>query len=88
MTSDSEHVVVDTNVIVYMIADAPLAGQFESHLIGRLGIVSFQSVAELLLIARRRDWGARRRQNLDDQLRRMVIVTATNQIIERWADLM
>jgi predicted nucleic acid-binding protein len=67
-------IVVDTNVLVYLVLDTPQAAQFRPHLNDRLALISFQSLAELYLIACRRNWGERRRQLLQQGLDSMVVV--------------
>lgn len=88
MTADAAYVVIDTNVVIYFITRSPLAERFEPYLIGKTGVVSFQTVGELRLIAKRRGWGERKVAELEERLRRLVVVPSTDQITERWAELM
>jgi predicted nucleic acid-binding protein len=88
MTTESQYVVVDTNVIVYLITGSTRAAEFEPFLVGKIGLVSFQTVGELRLIARRRGWGERKLADLNDRLKQMVVVGATDQITDKWAELM
>jgi len=82
------YVVVDTNVIIYLITGSAQADRFAPYLTGQTVLVSFQTVAELKLIALRRGWGQQKLDQLDQVLRAMVVVPATEQITDRWARLM
>jgi tRNA(fMet)-specific endonuclease VapC len=86
--ASARFVVVDTNVFVYLIVSAPQAAIFEPYLVNKVGLVSFQTVGELRHIALRRNWGDKKKQELEDRLRRMVVIGATNEITSRWAQLM
>ncbi len=88
MVTASQYVVVDTNIIVYLITGSPAAATFGPYLIGKIGLVSFQTVGELRLIGRRRGWGAKKMHELDERLQQMVVIDATDQITDRWAQLM
>ena len=88
MITSSEYVVVDANVIVYLITRSPVAATFEPYLIGKIGLISFQTVAELRLIARRRRWGERKSEELEQRLRQLVVVPATDEVTRTWAELM
>ena len=88
MTAAPEYVVVDANVIVYLITRSPVSAAFEPYLIGKIGLISFQTVAELRLIGRRRRWGLRKSEELEQRLRQLVVVPATDEITRTWAQLM
>jgi len=81
-------VVVDTNVVIYEVIEHPLTVEFEPFLASHVGLVSFQTVAELRLIALRRSWGPRLRQRLEDRLGLLARAGASEEITERWAALM
>ncbi|HEY7270013.1 MAG TPA: PIN domain-containing protein [Dehalococcoidia bacterium] len=75
-------------VILYAILELPIAARFEPFLLGKLAVVSFQTVAELRLLALRRGWGDRRTTEIDLRLERATVAPATDQIVRRWAALM
>jgi predicted nucleic acid-binding protein len=88
MTREHTYVVVDTNIVVYMLTGHHVATSFEPYLLGKIGLVLFQTVGQLRFIGLRRKWGASKMRELDVRLRTMVVVPATEQITERWARLM
>ena len=88
MVTATRYVVIDTNVIIYLITESPEASTFAPYLVNSVGLVSFQTVGELRHIALRRNWGAARHKDLNDRLKICVVVSATDQITEEWAQLM
>ena len=49
--------------------------------------VAQQTVAEVRFGARRRSWGPRRLEGIEQQLARTVIVPVTEQVVDAWVDL-
>lgn len=88
MTAESSYVVIDTNVVIYLLIGSPLSKRFEPYLLRKTPVLSFQSVRELRLIAHRRGWGERRLQDLEGFFLRAVIANANDLITRRWARLM
>lgn len=88
MPADSPYVVVDTNVFVYIIVGSPIATQLEKYLVGKVGLVSFQTVASLRWIALRRKWGLKKITDLESRLKSMAVVPSTDEITSAWAQLM
>lgn len=88
MANDSQYVVLDTNIFVYLITGNARGQAFEPYLVGKIGLVSFQTVGELRYIARRRGWGDKKIEELNERLRQLVVVGATDEITDRWAELM
>ncbi|QFG02917.1 PIN domain-containing protein [Tepidiforma bonchosmolovskayae] len=67
-------VLVDTDVLSYLLRNDSRAAQFAPLLEGRVIVVSFQTVAELYRWALERGFGERRMQELEGLLRRLVVV--------------
>lgn len=88
MTSPIGPVVVDTNVAVYLLTGHPRVVPFRGILATSLVLISFQTAAELGLIARRRAWGADRLAHLDGFLGGVTTIPSTDDIIEAWVDVM
>ena len=80
--------VIDANIVVYLLLDTPEAKLFRPRLSGKAVLISFQTVGDLQLIACRRNWGSRRIEALDQMLKSMVVVPADETITARWASLM
>jgi len=74
-------VVVDTDVYsARLLPDSPLALRYEPLLVGRLEVLSFQTVAELRYGALLRGWGTAR-------LRRLDVAVASAEIVQTGPDL-
>ncbi|WP_278286925.1 PIN domain-containing protein [Tepidiforma thermophila] len=61
------------------------AAQFAPLLEGRVIVVSFQTVAELYRWAKERGFGKRRVRELEELLRRLVVVPSSNALCAEWA---
>jgi tRNA(fMet)-specific endonuclease VapC len=66
-------VVIDTDVVSYLFKKDTRAQQYQRHLVGHHWLISFMTVAELDLWARRHHWGAARKQQMDIYLRRFAM---------------
>jgi tRNA(fMet)-specific endonuclease VapC len=80
-------ILVDTNIVIYLLAGGPQAEACAPHLDGHALAVSFQSVGELWYGAVRREWGDRKRRKLDDVIQRMTVLTADEAMVRIWAEL-
>ena len=81
-------VVVDTDVYsARLVPDSPLALRYEPLLVGRLEVLSFQTVAELRYGALLRGWGATRLRRLDAALARTEVVHTGPDLIRVYAEL-
>jgi len=78
-------VLVDTDVLSYLLRNDSRAAQFAPLLQGRVIVVSFQTVAELYRWALERGFGERRMQELEGLLRRLVVVPSSNALCAEWA---
>ena len=63
------HVIVDTNVVSYLMRRDSLAEQYRRHVEGRLAGIAFITVGELYYGAEKKRWGERRRRELETMLR-------------------
>lgn len=61
-------VVVDTDVVSYLFKGDSRGVPYERHPLGRAPVVSFMTFAELDAWADQRQWGARRRERLEQFL--------------------
>lgn len=73
-------VILDTNIISYLMKGVSLAEQYEPHVKGRLSAISFITVGELYFGAEKRKWGSKKRQELETMLRRFVVVPYDHEI--------
>ena len=81
-------VVVDTDVVSYLYKNDTRASLYEPHLNDPPFIVSFMSLAELRRWTLERNWGERRRQELEEYLTRYLILQSDDQMCDRWAQAM
>lgn len=80
-------VVVDTDVVSFLYKRDTRAMLYRTHLDGQLPIISFMTLAELEKWTVARSWGARRRQDLFNYLRRYKVEHSSPQMCRRWAEV-
>jgi tRNA(fMet)-specific endonuclease VapC len=81
-------VVVDTDVVSFVLRRDSRRTLYRPHLNGRTLVVSFMTVAELEHWAAKHQWGAARRAELEDYLSRCVVQHSTAALCRRWAAVM
>lgn len=79
--------VVDTDVASYLFKKDTRAALYAPHLAGHMLTISFQTLAELELWALTAGWGARRKQQLDQYLRRYLVQDSSPALCRRWAEV-
>ncbi|MFC3861167.1 PIN domain-containing protein [Deinococcus antarcticus] len=84
MTTPSR-LVVDTNIVSYIYKEDTRGPLYASHLKGHSLILSFQSLAELDVWARRANWGARRTADFHAYLAPYTIIYPDERILEQYA---
>lgn len=84
-TSVAARIVVDTNVVSYVMKGGPLAQLYAPHLQGKLLAISFITVGEMYFGAENAGWGASRRQRLEESLRNFVVVPYDHEIARHYA---
>jgi len=67
-------VLVDTNVVSYVMKGGPLAQAYAPHLQGKLLSISFVTVGEMYYGAEKDRWGNRKRSQLETVLRNFVVI--------------
>ncbi|RLB91989.1 MAG: type II toxin-antitoxin system VapC family toxin [Deltaproteobacteria bacterium] len=81
-------VVVDTNIISYLIKNHTVAQQYRPHLENRVLVVSFMTVAELDRWAIEHNWGSTRKQKLETYLRNYIVHPFDRELCSVWAKIM
>lgn len=81
-------VVVDTDVLSFWQKGDTRGKDYAAAVSGRTLVLSFQTVAEQLRWAAERNWGDRRREELERYLRQFVVFPFTFDLAREWADLM
>ena len=76
----SERLVLDTNIVSYLMKGAPLARSYKPHLQGRLLAVAFITIGELYFGAEKDHWGESKRARLEQTLRRFLVIPYDNRV--------
>lgn len=77
---NSARVLLDTNIVSYLMRGGVLAEAYAPHTEGRLLAIAFITVGELYYGAEKRGWGERRRKELETTLRNFVVVPYDHEI--------
>jgi tRNA(fMet)-specific endonuclease VapC len=80
-------ILVDTDVISYLLNRHSLAAGYEGLLLGYTPLISFVTVAEMYRGALKRGWGERRMADLDLHLRQFAVVPYSAKICISYAEL-
>lgn len=80
-------VVIDTDVVSFLFKKDSRARLYQRHLVGRLWVVSFRTVAELDLWALRHHWGANRKARMEQHLRRFLSYPFDRALCSQWAEV-
>jgi predicted nucleic acid-binding protein len=83
----ADRVLVDSDVVSYLFRGDTRAERYRPHLDGRRLGVSFMTIAELDRWARERNWGERRRMQLDTYLLRFSVYLVDRALCQAWADV-
>lgn len=77
-------VLVDTNVVSYMMKGGPLGKAYAPHLQGKLLSISFITVGEIYYGAEKARWGEKKRSQLESTLRNFVVIPYDHEIAKRY----
>jgi len=87
---NEESVLLDTSIVSIFLKTSKIhearRKSLEAALVGKIPLISFITVAELLFWAETRDWQQKRRTELDDRLRLCVVLQPTRFTSEIWAE--
>ncbi len=78
-------IVLDTNIVSYLMKGHSLAERYRSHLEGKTLAISFMTAAELYEGAFRASWGLRRLTRLENVLRSYLVIPYSPATCKRWA---
>ena len=81
-------VVVDTNVVSYIMRGHTLAEAYAPHLEGRLSSITFVTVGELYYGAEKRKWGIEKRKLLETTLRNFVVIPYDHEIAKTYGRIL
>lgn len=81
-------VIVDTDVVSFIFKGDTRGALYRPHLDGQITVIAAQTRAELELWALTRNWGARRKDLLHQELRNYVLAPFSEALCLRWAQVM
>jgi len=79
--------VLDTNIVSYLMKGHRLASPYRRHLEGRTLAISFMTVAELHEGAYRRNWGKSKMASLASELKKYLVIPYTPKACELWGKI-
>jgi predicted nucleic acid-binding protein len=80
-----QYIVLDTNIASYLHKRSEFGERYRVYLEGKLPCLAFQSVAELYQWAEARNWGERRRSQLESDLHQYLVLPYDNETAAIWA---
>lgn len=80
-------VVVDTDVVSFIFKGDTRGDLYRPHLHGQIAVIAAQTRAELELWTLGRNWGARRKEQLREELRKYVLVPFSEAVCLHWAQV-
>ena len=79
--------VLDTNIVSYLMRNHSLAQKYRRHLEGHTLAISFMTVGELYEGAYRANWSSDRMQGLGATLRFYLVIPSTPRICQTWGQV-
>ncbi len=84
----NDAVVLDTDVVSYILKKDTRAQLYIPHLTGKIVVVSFMTLAELYRWAEERHWGEHRKQQMEQHVRNFVLFGFNRDLCRTWAQVM
>ena len=81
-------IVLDTNIVSYLMKGGRLAEIYAPHIEGRLLAIAFVTVGELYFGAEKRNWGQKKRIAIETALRNFVVIPYDHEIARCYGLLM
>lgn len=81
-------IIIDTNIVSYMMRAGPEAKAYVSHLKGKLIAISFITVGELYSWAEKNNWGEKRRLLLETTLKNYVVIPYDHEIAKQYGKVL
>ena len=80
-------IVIDTNIVSYLMKGGPMANAYAPHVQGRLLAIAFITVGEMYFGAENRNWGEKKRKELETTLRNFVVIPYDHEIARCYGKL-
>lgn len=81
-------IIIDTNIVSYVMRGRPEARVYASHLKGKLIAISFVTVGELYFWAEKGNWGQKKRVQLETALKNYVVIPYDHEIAKQYAKVL
>lgn len=81
-------IILDTNIVSFLMKGGPLAEAYVPHVQGKLLAIAFITVGEMYFGAENRNWGERKRKELETTLRNFVVIPYDHEIARCYGRLM
>jgi tRNA(fMet)-specific endonuclease VapC len=81
-------VIIDTNIVSYIMKGRPEAQAYIPHLTGKLVAVSFITVGELYFGAEKDNWGPKKRLQLETMLKNFIVIPYDHKIAKIYGFVM
>ena len=73
-------IILDTNIVSYLMKGGQLAKAYVPHVQGKLLAISFITVGEMYFGAENRNWGKKKRNELETTLRNFIVIPYDHEI--------
>lgn len=80
--------ILDTNIVSYLMKGGPLAETYAPHVQGKLLAIAFITVGEMYFGAENKNWGEKKRKELEMRLRNFVVIPYDHEIARCYGRLM
>ena len=80
----SSKIIIDTNIVSYIMKGRPEATAYAPHLKGKLVTISFITVGELYYGAEKKRWGQDKRMQRETHLRNFVVIPYDHEIAKHY----
>lgn len=81
-------IILDTNIVSYLMKGGLLAEAYAPHVQGKLLAIAFITVGEMYFGAENRNWGEKKRKELETTLRNFVVIPYDHEIARCYGRLM
>ena len=83
----NDYCVVDTDVVSYMFKDNAEAQHYRIHLVDKVPVISFMTLAELRYWALKSGWGLPRTAKMEAHLQKFTIYSSNNELCQIYAQV-
>jgi tRNA(fMet)-specific endonuclease VapC len=82
-----DFIVIDTDVVSYLFKGDTRGDLYAPYLEDSLGVLSFMTIAELDFWADARNWGEKKRAELETFLKPYIVIESNRELCRQWAAL-